>query len=136
MWQAGCYLCFCYSGQHEKEKGAVLCSLPKCKQLKYCRKPKFVDGSCCPVCDDDASELFITGPEPIQKPQRPDLLQAKSMRCSDLGLVLGEVWKPIQNRESNECFLCGCMASFVMCSAHVCPPVTCRNPRFRQGNTK
>ena len=130
MWQAGCYLCFCYSGRNENDLGTVLCSLLKCKQLKHCRKPKFVDGGCCPICDDVAPDKFLTGiPEQIELQDQPDILQAKSMRCSDLGLVLGEVWKPIQHDQSSECFLCGCMASFVMCSFHICPPVTCQNPR-------
>ena len=36
----------------------------------------------------------------------------------------GEVWRPSED----DCFICGCMASFVMCSYHVCPPLTCENP--------
>ena len=45
-------------------------------------------------------------------------------KCDALGLVNGEVWRPSED----DCFICGCMASFVMCSYHVCPPLTCENP--------
>ena len=67
-----------------------------------------------------------------------------SMKCSDVGLVMGEVWLPGHHDHSDEwsCKVCGCMgksyftiffkliksASFVMCAYTVCPPVTCADP--------
>ena len=50
-----------------------------------------------------------------------------TMPCSDVGLVLGEVWTP-EGSLNDECAICGCMASFIMCSYHVCPPLTCKTP--------
>ena len=56
MWQAGCYLCFCYSGPNENRLGTVLCSLLKCKSLKNCKNPEYIEGACCPVCADEDSD--------------------------------------------------------------------------------
>ena len=91
MWQAGCYLCFCYSGPNENRLGTVLCSLLKCKSLKNCNKPEYVEGACCPICADDAERTSLALRDDLAFADAPDRNLARSMRCQDLGLVLGRV---------------------------------------------
>ena len=133
MWLAECHLCFCYSG-NGFEHGTVMCSLLKCPNLKNCSNPRYIDGSCCPICTDSSQTEFGLLPSNAMSEDSSLALVSRmnshaewTMPCSDVGLVLGEVWTP-EGSLNDECAICGCMASFIMCSYHVCPPLTCKTP--------
>ena len=64
---------------------------------------------------------------------RTDLGPMAGIEICPLTELSGEVWQPIQSGSPDKCFLCGCMASFVMCSYHICPPVTCDKPTRIEG---
>merc|ERR1719277_1433440 len=107
MWQSGCHLCFCYSGGGGQE-GTIMCSLLKCANLQNCARPKFVEGKCCPICDENFSDSTSTDLSPRETHTE------WTMTCSDVGLVMGEVWIPGRNitelhTQEWRCNVCGCM---------------------------
>ena len=101
---------------------------------KNCSNPRYIDGSCCPICTDSSQTEFGLLPSNAMSEDSSLALVSRmnshaewTMPCSDVGLVLGEVWTP-EGSLNDECAICGCMASFIMCSYHVCPPLTCKTP--------
>ena len=79
----------------------------KCANLSNCRKPRFIEGHCCPICDNEPSEGLVS------ISFGSDSEAEWTMKCSDVGLVMGEVWVPglVDPSSTDEwgCKVCGCM---------------------------
>ena len=79
----------------------------KCANLSNCRKPRFIEGHCCPICDNEPSDSLVSFSFGT------DSEAEWTMKCSDVGLVMGEVWVPgLDNPSSTDewsCKVCGCM---------------------------
>ncbi|ELU14129.1 hypothetical protein CAPTEDRAFT_224618 [Capitella teleta] len=112
--------------------GAVTCESQACPKLK-CRKTLVRPTDCCPICARNAQEPTIDNtvsmPSSTEPPRESCIHDNKRYQHSQ---IFSTNKSGLRKTKENQCVLCICLDSDVLCHLKTCPNITCTDPYYAQ----